>query len=143
MQLCLRGLPSYSAGGRVDLCAQANHNCCRLLRVSPAMQPSTLVSARNRLFQWGELSGREVPCGDGDLALPLLAEVLGISMLHPLAKLSCSSYGMGLTEPLLPTSCTTQISCPEDHAQQRAAGWKSSGAPSTGLCSRKGRGGTG
>lgn len=101
-----------------------------LLRVSPATQPSTLVSAGNRLFQWEELSGRSVPCGDGDWALPLLTEVLGISLLHPLVKLSCSPYGMGLTEPLIPTSCTTQISCPQDHAQQRAVRWKSSGAPS-------------
>lgn len=64
----------------MDLCTQANHNRCRLLGVSPAMQPSTLVSAENRLFQWREISGRRVPCGDGDRALPLLAEVLGISI---------------------------------------------------------------
>lgn len=69
-----------------------------------------------RLFQWGVLSGRRVPCGDGDWALPLLAEALGISMLHLLVKLLHSSYGTGLTEPLVPTSCTAQISCPQDHA---------------------------
>lgn len=39
-----------------------------------------MVSAENRLFQWREISGRRVPCGDGDWALPLLAGVLSISI---------------------------------------------------------------
>lgn len=39
------GTPFLQCGGHVDLCAQANHNCCRLLRVTPDAQASILVSA--------------------------------------------------------------------------------------------------
>lgn len=113
----------------MGLCAQANHNCC-----SGCLQPHSPP----HWFQQGTgcFNGKSFLAGASHvvmvtgLCLPLLTEVLGISLLHPLVKLSCSPYGMGLTEPLIPTSCTTQISCPQDHAQQRAVRWKSSGAPS-------------
>lgn len=80
-QLCLWGLPSHSTGGHVDPCAQVNHNCCRC--------------SGKGLLQRGELSGRRVPCDDGDRALPLLPEVTGISMCHhkPNFHVLCTGWG--------------------------------------------------
>lgn len=92
------------------------------------MQPLLLVSARNRQFQCRELSGK-VPCGDGNWALLLLAEVLGIPCFTHWLSFCVPPMGWGSQSLWFPPAAQPKSHVHETMLSRGLVGWKASGGP--------------